>query len=72
MFVLMDLRKNFYAARCFFRCMIPSNATPPTLVPRVGYHNRGARGGVVFANRAAGSRRQRGDAHAWFEEPISR
>src|SRR5580704_8015021 len=22
-------RKNAYAVRCFFRCMIPSNATPP-------------------------------------------
>src|SRR5271165_5468296 len=27
---LMDLRKKFYAMRCLFRSMIPSNATPPT------------------------------------------
>jgi len=29
MFRLMDLRKNVYAVRCFRRCIIASNATPP-------------------------------------------
>src|SRR5690349_15085841 len=28
----MDLRKNFYAVRCLFRCIIPSNATPPIAI----------------------------------------
>ena len=32
MFRLMDLRKNVYAMRCFLRCIIPSNATPPTAI----------------------------------------
>src|SRR5271165_2239560 len=32
MFRLMGLRKNVYAVRCFLRCIIASNATPPTAI----------------------------------------
>ncbi len=32
MFRFIDLRKNFYAVRCFFRSIIPSNAMPPTAI----------------------------------------
>ena len=28
----MDLRKNPYEVPCFFRCIIPSNAKPPTAI----------------------------------------